>query len=215
MKNKLDVVDEKALLDGLISYFGITSRIRDGGYLLPDGRFLDLQRSDLDKRQYHRAIAACIPEELIGKCDEITIVNVLAATGVIRYESSGRVHVAKAPTMIQRRKLFDLMKYSVHRYQVIVSDINGATIGERFFQSPQAHELLNFFNECFSTQAQQYRDDEFYSCEREGEFVFIFRTDHRVIGHYVPETDQFTIEPSFQGALPLFESQVRALLYQS
>ena len=199
---------KKELLDKLVEHFGITRFTKDGGYILPDGRLLDLQRSDMDKRQYHRAIAALLPEEMHGACDEITIVNLMAATGVIRYEARGRVHTATEPTQLQRRKLFDIMKYSVHGYRVIVSDPNGATIADQMFQSPQAHELLHFFNRCFSDGPKQYRDDEFSLAEEQGDYVFIFRPEQRSIGRYQSSTDSFTIQPDFKGALVLFKKKV-------
>lgn len=201
-------VHNKELLDKLVAHFGITRFTKDGGYILPDGRLLDLQRSDMDKRQYHRAIAALLPEEMHGACDEITIVNLMAVTGVIRYEARGRVHVAAEPTQLQRRKLFDIMKYSVHSYRVIVSDSNGATIGDQMFQSPQAHELLRFFNHCFKAGQKQYRDDEFSLAEDGGDFTFSFRPEQRCIGRFQSKTATFTIQPEFEGALEIFKRKV-------
>ncbi len=133
------------LLDKLVAHFGVTRFSKDGGYILQDGSLLNLQRSDMDNRQYHRAVAALLPKEMHGICDEITIVNLMTATGIIRYEARGRVHVAVKPTQLQRRKLFEIMKYSEHSYRILVSDSNGATIGDQSFKSPQAHELLQFF----------------------------------------------------------------------
>ena len=196
------------LLDKLVEHFGITRFIKDGGYILPDGRLLDLNRSDMDKKQYHRAIAAFLPQEMHGACDEITIVNLMAVTGVIRYEARGRVHIAAEPTPQQRRKLFEIMKYSVHGYRVIVSAHNGATIGDRMFQSPQAHELLHFFNHCFSAEAKQYREDEFSITEEQSGYIFIFRPEQRRVGHYQSVTDTFIIQPEFNDLLPFFKQQV-------
>ncbi|WP_299018759.1 hypothetical protein [uncultured Photobacterium sp.] len=203
--------NNQALLNKLVAHFGITRFTKDGGYILPDGRLLDLQRSDMDKRQYHRAIAALLPEEMLGACDEITIINLMATTGVIRYESRGRVHVAAEPTQTQRRKLFDIMKYSVHPYRVIASDANGATIGDQMFQSPQAHELLQFFNCCFASGQKQYRDDEFYVMEERGNYVFVFRPEQRRIGRYVASTNVYNIEPKFEGSLNLFKTKISSL----
>ncbi|MDX1301280.1 hypothetical protein [Photobacterium sp.] len=197
-----------ALLSKLEAHFGITRHIKDGGYILPDGRLLNLQRSDMENRQFHRAVAALMPQEMVGIIDEITIVNLMASTGAIRYESRGRVHVAVKPTQLQRRKLFDIMKYSVHSYRVLVSDLNGATIGDQTFQSPHAHELLNFFNRCFSGEQKQYRDDEFCLREELDDYTFTFRPEQRQIGRYQSSTKTFIILPEFEGSLAMFKQQV-------
>lgn len=198
----------EALLSKLVTHFGVTRHVKDGGYILPDGRLLNLQRSDMNNRQFHRAVAALMPEEMLGIIDEITIVNLMASTGAIRYEARGRVHVAVKPTQLQRRRLFDIMKYSVHSYRVLVSDLNGATIGDQMFQSPQAHELLHFFNRCFSSAQKQYRDDEFYIIEDQGDYIFTFRPEQRQIGRYQSNTNTFTIVPEFEGSLAMFKQQV-------
>jgi len=204
----------EALLDKLIAHFGVTRFSKDGGYILQDGSLLNLQRSDMDNRQYHRAVAALLPKEMHGICDEITIVNLMTATGIIRYEARGRVHVAVKPTQLQRRKLFEIMKYSEHSYRVLVSDSNGATIGDQFFKSPQAHELLQFFDRCFSDGQKQYRDDEFYVSEEQGDIIFTFRPEQRQIGRYQPSSRTFTIMPEFGGSLTLFKEQVGKFLQE-
>ncbi|MCW8330926.1 hypothetical protein MD588_19210 [Photobacterium sp. SDRW27] len=201
----------EALLDKLVTHFGVTRHMKDGGYILPDGRLLNLQRSDINNRQFHRAVAALMPEDMLGICDEITIINLMAATGAIRYEARGRVHVAVEPTRQQRRKLFDIMKYSVHSYRVIVSDSNGATMGDQMFQSPQAHELLHFFNNCFSSEQKQYRDDEFYVTEERDYCVLVFRPEQRRIGRYDLKTNTYTIDPRFEGVLDVFEDKISQL----
>lgn len=200
--------NNQALLDKLVEHFGLTRFTKDGGYILPDGRLLDLQRSDMDKRQYHRAIAALLPQEMHGACDEITIINLMAATGVIRYESRGRVHVAAEPTQTQRRKLFDIMKYSVHPYRVIASDTNGATIGDQMFQSPQAHELLHFFNQCFSGSLKEYRDDEFCVMQEHNDYVLVFRPENRIASRYSVNSGTYTTEPGFDDVLALFKKKL-------
>jgi hypothetical protein len=199
------------LIDKLVEHFGITQFSKDGGYILPDGRLLDLQRSDTKNHQYHRSIAELVPKSMHGLCDEITIVNLLSATGAIRYENKGRVHVAAPPTEAQRRKLFSLMKYSVNPYRVMVSDINGATIGEATFQSPQAHELLDFFSGCFSSTKKTYRKDEFYVTKEDNDYILIFRTNNRKIGRYSSLTSEYQIEPNFSDAMDLFKEKLLEL----
>jgi len=202
------------LLDKLVAHFGVTRFSKDGGYILQDGSLLNLQRSDMDNRQYHRAVAALLPKEMHGICDEITIVNLMTATGIIRYEARGRVHVAVKPTQLQRRKLFEIMKYSEHSYRILVSDSNGATIGDQSFKSPQAHELLQFFNRCFSDGRKKYRDDEFYVREEQGDIIFIFRPEQRQIGRYQSSSRTFTIMPTFEGSLNIFKDKTAKLLQE-
>lgn len=202
------------LLDKLVAHFGVTRSNKDGGYILPDGSLLNLQRSDMDNKQYHRAVAALLPEEMQGGCDEITIVNLMTATGIIRYEARGRVHVAVKPSQLQRRKLFEIMKYSEHSYLVFVSDQTGATIGEQTFKSPQAHELLQFFERCFSGEQKQYRVDEFYVSQEQDDFIFTFRPERRQIGRYHSSTGEFTIKPEFEGSLTMFKQQVEKHQHQ-
>ncbi len=200
---------KQELLDKLIDHFGVTDSNKDGGYILPDGHLLNLNRSDLTIKQYHRTVAALVPDNMQGICDEITIVNLMTVTGIIRYEAKGRVHVAAKPTQLQRRKLFDIMKYSQHDYLVHVSDQTGATIGELRFKSPAAHELLQFFERCFSPEhKKQYRHDEF-SIDRQGqEFRLTFRPSSEEIGRYDSDSETFTINPEFEGILPLFKQKI-------
>ncbi len=196
------------LLGKLVKRFGVTSSNKDGGYLLPDGSLLNLQRSIKSNKQYHREVAALLPEEMQGACDEITIVNLMIATGAIRYEAKGRVHVASEPTQAQRRKLFDIMKYSEHDYLIIVSDRNAATIGEQRFKSPQAHELLQFFNQCFNGEQRQYRTDEFSIHKNGDEYILTFRPGQSLAAHYNATSDTFTVQPDFEGILHFFRQQL-------
>lgn len=197
------------LIEKLISHFGVTDSKNNGGYILPDGSLLNLNRTDKSIKQYHREVAALLPEEMQGICDEITIINLMTATGAIRYEAKGRVHVAAEPTQQQRRKLFDIMKYSEHDYLVFVSDQTSATIGEARFKSPQAHELLEFFNHCFKQEAEKrYRDDEFAIEPETDGFALIFRTSGETIAHFNKADKQFTIKEEFSGIQSFFEQKI-------
>ncbi|UXH99889.1 hypothetical protein [Photobacterium sp. TY1-4] len=198
----------EALISQLVSHFGVTRIQKDGGYVLPDGNLLNLQRSDLDHRQYHRAVAALLPKEMQGACDELTIVNLMVATGIIRYEARGRVHTAVKPTQAQRRRLFELMKYSEQGFRVIASDCNGATIGDQMFKSPAAHELLRFFSGCYDSNQKVYREDEFGIQPTAQGFRLMFRPAHREIGFYEPETGTMTLIPEFSDVMSLFRQQV-------
>ncbi len=197
------------LIDKLINYFGVTNSKNNGGYILPDGSLLNLNRADRSVKQYHREVTALLPEEMRGVCDEITIINLMTATGAIRYEAKGRVHVAAEPTQAQRRKLFDIMKYSEHDYLVYVSDRTSATIGEARFKSPQAHELLQFFNSCFKQDAKKrYRDDEFSVNREADDYSLTFRTSGETIAHFHAADNQFVVNPEFTGIQPLFEQKI-------
>jgi hypothetical protein len=208
---KLGSHKEKEIIDKLVEYFGTTEFTKDGGYILTDGRLLDLQRSVPAKKQYHRKIADLLPQEIKGVSDDVSIVNLLTSTGVLRYEPTGRVHVATPPTMEQRRRLFDIMKYSVNHYRIIVTDINGATIADEMFRSPAAHELRDFFNKSFSAENRRYLEDEFTVQQSEGVWQFIFRLDQRVIGEYEPNSEQYILSDDFYGAMPIFEKLVNRL----
>lgn len=197
------------VIDKLIDHFGLTEMKKDAGYILPDGRLLDLQRSDTERKQYHRVIADLIPDVLKGVSDELSIVNLLVLTGIIRYEPTGRIHVAHLPTQEQRKALFDLMKYSVHEYRIIVSDINGATIGDQDFRSPAAHELKNFFSEIFSASNKGYKSDEFILKKGGANWDFIFRSGNQVIGSYCPETEEYELDESFSGVKTIFMDLVK------
>ncbi|UTV29161.1 hypothetical protein [Photobacterium atrarenae] len=196
------------LISALVTHFGVTRVQQDGGYILPDGRLLNLHRSDTDNRQYHRAVAALLPAEMQGACDELTIVNLMVATGVIRYEARGRVHTAVKPTQSQRRKLFELMKYSEQWFRVIASDSNGATIGDEVFKSPPAHELLQFFSACYDDSQKVYREDEFGIQPTDTGFALMFRPAQRQIGVYESDSDTMTVIPEFSNLLSLFERRV-------
>jgi hypothetical protein len=205
---KLSQSKEKEIIDKLVEYFGTTEFTKDGGYILTDGRLLDLQRSVPAKKQYHRKIADLLPPEIKGVSDDVSIVNLLVSTGVIRYEPTGRVHVATPPTMEQRRRLYEIMKYSVNHYRIIVTDINGATIADQMFRSPAAHELRDYFNKSFSLDQRRYLEDEFTVEEGDGVWHFIFRLDQRVIGEYEPNSDKYLLSDDFYGAMPIFETLI-------
>lgn len=196
------------LISKLVAHFGVTPVQKDGGYILPDGSLLNLQRSDMDHRQYHRAVTALLPAEMQGACDELTIVNLMVVTGLIRYEARGRVHTAVKPTQVQRRQLYELMKYSEQRFRVIASDGNGATIGDAVFKSPPAHELLQFFSACYDDDQQEYREDEFGIQPTDTGFELMFRPAQRQIGVYESDSDTMTVLPEFSNLLSLFERRV-------
>ncbi|CAG9000598.1 MAG: hypothetical protein CENE_02598 [Candidatus Celerinatantimonas neptuna] len=197
----------KELLDKLINHFGVTTSSKDGGYILPNGELLNLNRSNLSAKQYHRAVTELLPEDMRGICDEVTIVNLMVVTGIIRYEATGRVHVAMNPTAAQRSRLFSIMKYRDNDYLVMVSDKTAATIGERRFKSPSAHELLEFFEHCYHDK-KQYRVDEF-ALSKEGEdYILTFRPSQQAIARYDASTKQFTAQPNFEDVLELFRQQI-------
>lgn len=204
---QLDQALAKKLLDKLIDHFGVTTSQKDGGYILPDGELLNLNRSNLSAKQYHRAVTELLPESMRGVCDEITIVNLMVVTGIIRYEATGRVHVAMNPTAAQRSRLFSIMKYRDHDYLVLVSDKTAATIGERRFKSPSAHELLEFFEQCYHGKKQYWVDE--FALSREGDdYILTFRPSQRAIARYDASTKQFIAQPNFETILELFEQQM-------
>ncbi|MGX9419398.1 hypothetical protein ACWU4D_18920 [Vibrio sp. WJH972] len=205
---KLSSTKEKEIIEKLVKYFGTTEITKDGGYILKDGRLLDLQRSIPQKKQYHRKIADLLPPELKGTCDDVSISNLLVTTGVLRYEARGRVHVASPPTIEQRRRLYNMMKYSVDEYRVIVTDVNGATIADEMLHSPAAHELKDFFDRSFSIEHRHYLEDEF-AVEPDGpDCRLVFRLDHRVIGKYESKSGEFYLLDDFFGAMPVFETLI-------
>ncbi|PWI33839.1 hypothetical protein DI392_06455 [Vibrio albus] len=196
------------LLARLVGHFGVTHSNKDGGYILPDGSLLNLNRSNLSTKQYHREVAALLPEEMQGACDEIGIVNLMTTTGMIRYEAQGRVHVATLPTPQQRQRLFNIMKYSETDYLVLVSDKTAATIGEQKFKSPQAHELLRFFERCFGGEPKQFRADEF-AIGKDGEnYILTFRPGKLEVARYDSVSETFTVEPQFKGVLDMFKQRL-------
>ena len=56
------------LIEKLINHFGIIESKNNGGYILPDGSLLNLNRTDKSIKQYHREVAALLPEEMQGIC---------------------------------------------------------------------------------------------------------------------------------------------------
>jgi hypothetical protein len=211
---KIDKRLGEELLARLTGHFGVTSSNKDGGYILPDGSLLNLQRSNLSNKQYHREVAALLPEEMQGVCDEIGIVNLMTTTGMIRYEAQGRVHVATPPTPQQRQRLFNIMKYSETDYLVLVSDTTAATIGEQRFKSPQAHELLQFFERCFGGEPKQFRADEF-AISRDGEdYIMTFRPGNLQVARYETGSGKFTVEPEFKDILGMFKQRMAKIQQQ-
>ena len=208
---KLSATKEKEIIEKLVKYFGTTEIKKDGGYILKDGRLLDLQRSIPEKKQYHRKIADLLPSEMRGPSDDVSIVNLLVMTGVLRYESRGRVHVASPPTLEQRRRLFDIMKYSLHEYRIMVTDINGATIADEMFRSPAAHELRDFFDRSFSNEHRRYLEDEFMIHREGDDCQLIFRLDQRVIGRYESNSGEYRLSGDFNGVMPVFQKLVNQM----
>jgi hypothetical protein len=200
--------DAQSLLDTLIAHFGVTPSNKDGGYILPNGTLLNLKRSNLSSKQYHHEVAKLLPEEMRGHCDEITIINLMIATGIVRYEAKGRVHAATLPTMAQRRKLFEIMKYSENDYLMYVSAPNAATIGETRLKSPQAHELLQFFEGCFSAKQRQYRADEFSVSQDGDELRLTFRPAQQLVASYDPASQKMTTAQGFEDVIELFKQLI-------
>ncbi len=172
---------------------------------MPDGRLIDLQRSEVDKKRFHRAIAVILPDHMQSVADEVSIINVMSETGIIRYEAKGRLHLATMPTPQQRQRIFSMMKYSVNPFCVMVSHRCGATLAERCFHSPSAHELLMFYSSALNTDYSAHVRDEFTLRDDTTHWSIVFRPAKQVVGRVCKNSRYYYIDANYVKFCDLFE----------
>ncbi len=155
--------------DKAVEYFGLTDDVREAGFILPDGRMLDLsgkkdggqphQRS-LDHREINLAIDDLPDSDVAG------FVDFCSATGAIRFHASNGVVVVDAINTIPNSKQLQIIRdagYIVNGdvtvditdafgNSVFSADITNARSGELnrirniatdIFESTKTHEEIN------------------------------------------------------------------------
>ncbi|WP_087016384.1 hypothetical protein [Thaumasiovibrio subtropicus] len=193
------------LLAKIECHFGTTEWISSGGYILPDGRLLDLKRSKAEQKQFHRAIAELLPEAMLSVADEVSIIHVMAATGIIRYEAKGRLHLVKMPTPAQRQRIFSIMKYSVNPFQVMISHPCGVSLAQETFHSPSAHELLSFYEAALDEYRADLWLDEFGIRETDTHWQFVFRPTCQVVGQYHKISTHYYLDANYLAFTATFD----------
>nr|WP_086940522.1 hypothetical protein [Thaumasiovibrio occultus] len=168
------------IIDTLQHHFGTTDWLNRGGYLMPDGQLLDLQRDNRALKQFHQAVTQLLPQAMQTEVAELTIIRMMALTGIIRYEAKGRLHLATPPTSAQRQRIFQLMKYSVNPFSMVISHATGITLAERRFTSPAAHELLAFYQAVFDHQQYQLNREEIVCRQHENKWQWVFRPSGQI-----------------------------------
>ncbi|WP_413112488.1 hypothetical protein [Thaumasiovibrio sp. DFM-14] len=170
------------LIDTVEAFFGTTNWVSRGGYILPDGRLLDLKRSDQDKKLFHHVVISLLPTNMRSAAAEVSIIRLMAETGIIRYEPRGRAHLATMPTPAQRQRLFQIIKYSQSPFQIFISHTSGVTLAQKTFHAATAYELLQFYESAFAANSADYWCEEFSLLADTTQWRLLFRPSQQIVG---------------------------------
>lgn len=189
----------------LIDHFGLSTSAKDVGFILPDGRMLNLQRWYPDRRRNHvDAVAVLYGRPPSGKqWNEVDLIELMAELHLLRFCLKGEIHAANPPTRGQIRKLYSLVAYRSNVFEVLISNAQGATMARTELISPTMENILNLFK-IYSDNAVHLSEDEFGIEDRGAHYSFVFRPNQQTVGRYLKNSGVVEMNPLFDQAKPLF-----------
>jgi len=197
--------------DKLIEVLGLTNNINEAGYILPDGRLLHLDRSNCFKRKNHLDVLKLLPA-FLGQEHSIIdtdMIAFMAKEQLVRFCIDGKLHTAVKPTSAQLRKIYTVLAYRSHPFEIIISNAAGMTLAQHTVSGPSMSALVNIFN-AYAPEAQgHFSEDEFCLEEDEKYFKLIFRPAMRTVARMNKQSKMIKIEPIFKEATQLFMRLVK------
>ncbi|MCE2597071.1 hypothetical protein K6Y31_20050 [Motilimonas cestriensis] len=189
----------------LIDHFGLSTSAKDVGFILPDGRMLNLQRWYPDRRRNHvDAVSVIYGRPPSGKqWNEVDLIALMAELRLLRFCLKGEIHAANPPTRSQIRKLYSLVAYRSNVFEVLISNAQGITMARSELVSPTMEKILNVFK-IYSDNMVHLSEDEFGIEDREGHYSLVFRPNHQTVGRYLKNSGVVEMNPLFDQAKPLF-----------
>ncbi|MCE2573337.1 hypothetical protein [Motilimonas eburnea] len=195
----------------LIDHFGLSTAAKDVGFILPDGRMLNLQRWYPDRRRNHVDAVTVMygPPESGKQWNEVDLIKLMAELRLLRFCLRGEIHAASPPTRNQIRKLYSLVAYRSNVFEVLISNAQGATMARSELVSPTMEKILKVF-QIYSDNAVHLSEDEFGIEERPHHYSFVFRPNHQTVGRYLKNSGVVEMNPLFDQAKPLFMKLLEA-----
>lgn len=160
---------DSALIEAAVNYFGVTNDLRETGYLLPDGRTLDMSgrlQADTQHHKFMRGERTVDHRELFGEnlhngstLDQMlksqngseAMYEFMARTGAMRVDfNAGVASSSRPPTQQQLAKLANGMKGEYLAVDYIRPDGNIVTDAE--FDSAKLSDIKRFFDAATTQQ---------------------------------------------------------------
>lgn len=114
-------------LDRLIGHYGVTDSPYAGGFILPDGSFLDFSEGSGSRSQDHRNVEWATKKQFSSRTD--ALYHIMEQTGIIRWlPEAWQAEIRARPTLEQVRTLSDLADTRAITIEV-------SRIRQRFFRS--------------------------------------------------------------------------------
>ena len=191
--------------DKLIEVLGLTTDIREAGYILPDGRLLHLDRSNCFKRKNHLDVLKLLPN-FLGQEHSIIdtdMIAFMAKEKLVRFCIDGRLHTATKPTPMQLRKIYTTLAYRSNPFEVIISNEAGMTLAQHTISGPTMGALVKIFSTYDIKEHSDFSEDEFCLEESATDFTLIFRPAMKVVGKLNKNNQEIQMEAGFKEASSL------------
>lgn len=207
-KEKTQLTDSEQLVVAL----GTTLNSNDAGFILSDGRLLDLQRNSASKRLNHLNIFKLLPrfQSQITPISEMDMIAVMAKEQLIRCSITGSIHSAIHPTSIQMRKIYNMLAYRSSTFEIILSNAGGMTLAQHQVSGPSMAKLVNIFK-IYQNKAPFITSDEFSVQQTPTHYQLVFRPSRKVVGSMNKKSHMLKIEKEYKDAGKLFYQLISEL----
>lgn len=196
----------------LVTLLGITQNPNQAGFILPDGRFLHLQRKNTPKRINHLDAFKLLPRfQLIeSTVSDTEMIAIMAKERLIRFSIEGTIHAAAQPTSIQMRKIYNVLAYRSYAFEIILSNSVGMTLAQHLVAGPSMAKLVAIFK-TYQNQVDSIKADEFFITQTETHYQLVFRPSSAIIGSINKKSKILKIEKEYKEASKLFYQLTSAL----
>ena len=191
----------------LIETFGVTRFANKAGFILADGTMLDLSNANHAHRIYHAEALNVLygrPSNKQKEWVDLDLVSLMSELSLIRFCYSGLIHVAHKPTPQQFRQLYKMIAYRSNPFEVLISHPSGVSMRRRHIVSPTMKALQEVFSD-YDQSPMPICEDEFLIVKNGLQLNLLFRPLQKIIGSYQRTTRNFSLDPHYSCALPLFK----------
>lgn len=111
------IYDYSENIKKLIEIYGLTDKSNEAGFILPDGRMINLKRN-LENKIHHRDVLPFLNIE----GDHYNLNHFLRNERIVRFCLNGVIHIENRPTEEQLSQLIKMIKYRAYPFELMCSN---------------------------------------------------------------------------------------------
>lgn len=158
----------------ILGKFGLTDNPSDAGFILPNGKLINLSRSKKENKIYHHQVLS-----LFGmKESSDNLIDLIKKERLVRFCSQGMIHIENKPTEEQLKKIALLTKYRSYEFEIIAQDSISRML------NPKIKDLRQL------TSHIPYYGDEILVREDKTRIVLLDGEYLKVMGLYLKRTEK-------------------------